>query len=174
MATDQTKALSIKGKHEVGTLLSSQIRTVPQGAIATVATDNYTIVELGFDKEGNRTFKPLSDKTKKGHLLAAVEVLNLGESMSNFFVDVDESARVVIQDEGIQIETSAFELDSTVSAIEVGLVGHYDVTKKKVVLSKVGAEHADYATAGNKYLVVGDESHVERWLGKPTIKLEVL
>lgn len=174
MATDQIKVLATKGNHEVGTLLSSQIRTVPHGAIAEVAADNYTVVELGFDKEGNRTFKPLSDKVKKGHLLAAVEVLNMGEKLVDFFIDKEESARVVIQDEGIQVETSAFELNTGLTAVQVGQVGHYDTTKKKVIISKAGTEHADYATAGNKYLVVGDESHVECWLGKPTIKLEVL
>lgn len=66
MATRLQKALTEVGNHTTGNLNSLKIKTVAHGAKVTGSDiDNFMLVELGFDAEGNRTASKLSDKTKK-------------------------------------------------------------------------------------------------------------
>lgn len=173
MATNQFRALKQKGNHEVGTLNSYTIRTVPHGAKAEVDIDNYTVVELGFSANGERTAKPLTDSTKKGYLIATPELLTMGENLVDFFNGKDEQARIVYFETGLTFETSAFTLNPGVSAIKNGLLAHFDVATKKFILSDASSAHLDYAAAHDKFTVVAEESNVHRWLGKPTVALEV-
>lgn len=173
MATNQFRALKQKGNHEVGTLNSYTVRTVPHGAKAEVDIDNYILVELGFTTEGERSAKPLSDSTKKGYLVATPELLTMGENLVDFFNGKDEQARIVHLETGLTFETSAFTLNSGVSAVKNGLVAHFDVATKKFIVSDASSAHVDYAAAHDKFTVVANEENAHRWLGKATVALEV-
>lgn len=173
MATNQFRAMQERGNHEVGTLKSLQVRTLVNGAVAEVDMDNYILGEVSFNTNGVRVIKPLSDSTKKGYLVATPERLTMGEHLVDFFNGKGEDVRPVIQEEGVVFETSAFSLNSGVSAIKNGLVAHFDVATKKFILSDASSAHTDYAAAHDKYIVTGEESYESRWLGKPTVTLEV-
>ena len=96
------------------------------------------------------------------------------ESMTSFFNDVGERARIVILDEMLRFDTSAFELNSGVTEIKNGLVAHFDPTKKKFIISDSASAHEDYANARDKFLVVSSEDDMEYLCGKETVRLEVM
>lgn len=167
MSTDQLRAFSSKGNHEVGSLSNLKVKTVNHGAIAEVDTDNFLAVELGFNAEGERTFKPLSDVTKKTYLLAAPETRYMGEEFVDFFVGEGERARIVVLEEGYtRFDTSAFT-----GTPENGKVAHFDPATKKYIIHD--GYHEDYAYAKAKYLVVSNEDDLDYTLGKAVVKLEV-
>lgn len=178
------EALFTENNHEVGIINTSWAKELANGAELTTAnSDNYLLVELvGFNAEGVRTCKPLSDKTKKGLILSTVEEESLfgdgNEALqgnyTDFYNKVGEMCKLTIQESYLHFETSAYTLNSGVLALAKGLVAHYDTTTKKYILSTVGSEHADYSTAGNKYLVVDIDTDFGANIGKPTIRLECI
>lgn len=180
MANRIFEQIFTQGTHEVGVLNSSFSKHIVNGAKLTVAdSDNYLLVEdAGFDSEGVRLVKPLTDTTKKGLLLTTVEeeVLfgdaELQGNYTDFYNAVDEMVRPTIQEEYLHFETSAYSLNTGVTVPAYGLVAHYDVATKKYILSDAGSAHLDYATAGNKYLVVGVATDFGANVGKATIRLE--
>jgi hypothetical protein len=171
MATRQLKSLTEKGTHSVGNLNSLKIKTLAHGAIVEGAdVDNFTLVELNFNAEGERTVKQLSDVTKKSYLIASPEVRNLGlgEEMVDYYNAVGEHARVVILEEAYtRFDTSAFTGEPA-----FGKVAHFDPATKKFLIHD-GA-HADYANAKAKFLVVSNEDDLEYTNGKALVRLEVI
>lgn len=174
MATRQQQVLITKGNHEVGNLNSIKVRTIAHGAIVNGEDiDNYTLVELGFDANGERTCTQLSAATKKSYLIASPEARFMGEELVDFYNAVGERARIVILDEGVRFDTSAYSLNAGVSAVANGLVAHFDTATKKFILSTAGSAHANYATASAKFTVVSNEADMMYLAGKPVVRLEV-
>lgn len=174
MATRQTQVLTTKGNHEIGNLNSIKIRTLNFGAlVSSTPIDNFTLVELGFDADGERICKQLSDVKNKSYLIASPEDRMLGEELVDFFNDVGERARIVFLDEGVRFDTSAFVKNAGVTDIKNGQVAHFDPTKKKFVIQDVASPATDYANANKKFLVVSDEEDLEYTCGKPLVRLEV-
>lgn len=175
MSTRQFKALTTKGNHEIGNINSWKIKTVANGAIVDATPiDNFLLVELDFNTEGERICRHLSVATKKSYLIAAVERRYLGEDLIDFYNEVGEAVRIIVLEEGYtRFDTSAFTLNTGVTEIKNGQIAHYDVTTKKYIVSAVGSTHSGYATAKAKFLVVSDEDNLEYTNGKALIKLEV-
>lgn len=174
MASELLKVYTGVYNHEVGNLSSWNIKTLADGAIVAGAdVDNFTMVELGFNADGERTCTQLSATTKKGYLVAAPETRQNGEPMVNFYNAVGERARVVIFEDGEHFETSAFSKNTGVTEIVNGYVAHFDPATKKFIISNPASAHADYATAVNKFIVVSSEADMEYLCGKAIVKLEV-
>lgn len=172
MATRQLRAFEEKGGHSVGNLNSLKIRTIANGAKCTEDIDNFRLVELSFDAEGNRAASYLTDVAKKSYLIAAPERRYMGEEMVDFFNGKDEFARIVILDEGMRFDTSAYSVNGDGEVMK-GQVAHFDPATKKFILSDAGAPHADYAGAEAKFLVVFNEEDLEYTFGVPVCRLEV-
>lgn len=173
MASEVLKALTDKkSKHVVGSLNNANIRMVNQGAVAEADIDNYMVVESGFSEEGVRTFKLLSDITKKGFLVASPEnvMSDLGENISGFYNGKGERGRLVIQDFGLRFECSNVVASDGSSPIKVGQAAYFD-PEKKVFVVDVKNSDSKLATAGNKYIVVDAEGNALG--GQQTIRLEV-
>jgi hypothetical protein len=174
MATRQLQALTTKGNHEVGNLNSMKVRTLNHGALVNTADiDNFTIVELGFDADGERICKQLSAVANKSYLIASPEARYMGEEFVDFYNAVGERARIVFLDTGLRFDTSAYSKNSGVTDIVNGLVAHFDPATKKYIVSTSASPHASYSTASAKFLVVASEGDADYTLGKATIKLEV-
>ncbi len=169
MSTRQLKVLTERGNHEIGNLNSLKIKTLAHGAVVEGADiDNFLQVELGFNAEGERTCKVLSDVTKKSYLIASPEVRNMGEELVDFFNAVGEHARIVIQEEGYtRFDTSAFT-----GTPENGKVAHFDPATKKYIIHD--GTHLDYAGAKAKFLVVSNEDDLQYTNGKELVRLEVI
>lgn len=175
MTTKAFKALTEKELHTVGNVTSSHdyLQDIPNGAIMTEDVDNFTLVELGFNTEGERIATPLTDKTKKGFLVASPERCYLGENVGEFYNGKGERGRILVQKEFVRFDASNFD-DSAVKGsggIKAGQVAHYDTATKKFIISD--GTHADFATAGNKYTVVSDEQDIAYTLGQPTVRFEI-
>jgi hypothetical protein len=186
MASRLLDALTTKGTHAVGSINSWKIRTLPYGAIVDTAdVDNFTIVELGFNSDGERICKQLSDKAIAGYLVASPERRYVdGELMYDFYNKTGERARIVLLDTGLRFETSAFTLDEgdetatpareAVAAVAKGCVAHFDKTAKKFIISAAATPHADYDNAANQFLVVATEDDTDAIDGIDVIRLEVI
>lgn len=174
MASDILKALTQEGTHSVGNLNSLKIKTVANGAIVEGADiDNFTLGELGFNADGERTVKQLSANDKKAVLVASPETRYLGEEITKFYNAVGDRVRCVILEEGYtRFETSAFTKNAGVTEITNGLVAHFDVATKKFIIHD--GTHADYATASAQFLVVNNEEDMQYTLGKPMVRFEVI
>lgn len=170
MATDKMNQNYVK--HTVGNLNSWKIRTLAHGAKVTEDIDNFKIVELGFDAEGQRTASPLSAVADKGYLIASPERRYMDENLDEFYNGEGDFARIVYLDEGLRFETSAFTLDAAVTEVANGNVAHFDPATDKFIVH-AGA-HLDYAGAADKFLVVGSEDDVDYRFDVPVIRLEVL
>ena len=70
----------------------------------------------------------------------------MGEEMVDFFNGEGEFARIVILDEGMRFDTSAYSVNGGGEVMK-GQVAHFDPATKKFILSDAGAPHADYAGA---------------------------
>lgn len=175
MATRQSQILKQKGTHEVGNLNNLKVKTLNHGAIVTGADiDNFTLGELGFDANGERTVTQLSAKANKAVLVASPEARYMGEELVDFYNAVGELARIVILEPNYtRFDTSAFTLNTGVTAVANGLVAHFDVATKKYILSAAGTPHADYAGSSAQFVVVSDEDDMEYSLGKSVVRLEV-
>lgn len=156
MASVLIQTLKNLTKHNVGSLNQWEKDLLNQGAkVAGSAIDNYCLGQLEFNEAGERIVKPLADQTKKGVLVASVEdYMGEYESMAQFYNEVDEMARIVYQTANHHFEASNFELANGGKPVKNGQVAHYDIAKKKYIISNDTSNHADYATAGNKYVVV--------------------
>jgi hypothetical protein len=176
MASRVLKALQEVGNHAVGNLNSLKIKTVANGAVVTGADiDNFTLGELGFDANGERTVKQLSAIDKKAYLVAAPETRYLGEAMADFYNEVGERVRVVILEPGYtRFESSAFSLNTGVTEVAKGQVAHFDPATKKFIISAAGAAHVDYAGSSAKFLVVNSEEDIEYTFGQPMVRFEVI
>lgn len=170
MATNQFNSLTKKGNHEVGNLNSIHVKTVAYGAIIVDApVDNFTMVELGFNEDGERTAKKLSSHTKKGYLIATPEERFLGEAMVDFYNEVGDRGRIVILEPGYtRFDTSAFS-----GTIKEGSFAHWDAATSKFKI-QASAEDLEFAAAENQFLVVSNEDDIDYTLGKPTVRLEVI
>ena len=175
MATRQLKALQERGNHSVGNLNSIKIKTVAHGALVTGGDiDNFTLVELGFNSEGERTAKQLSAKDKKAYLIASPEARYMGEDLVDFYNAEGERARIVILEPGYtRFDTSAFSKNTGVTEIKNGQVAHFDPASKRFIISAAGSAHADYADSSAQFIVVSNESDLEYVAGKATVRLEV-
>jgi hypothetical protein len=173
MATRQQIVLKTKGTHEVGNLNS--VKTVNHGALVITADiDNFTLGELGFDANGERTVKQLAAIANKAYLVASPEARYMGEELVDFYNAVGERARIVVLEPAYtRFDTSAFTLNTGVTAVVNGLVAHFDVATKKYILSTAGTPHANYAGSSAQFVVVSDEDDMEYSLGKVTVTLEV-
>jgi hypothetical protein len=169
MASRFLKAMQEVGTHAIGNLNSLKVKTVAHGAkIVDADVDNFTLVELGFDADGERTAKQLSAVDKKGYLIAAPETRYLGEALGDFYNAVGERARIVILEEAYtRFDTSAFT-----GTPANGKVAHFDPATKKFLIHD-GA-HADYANAKAKFLVVSNEDDMEYTQGQALVRLEVI
>lgn len=148
--------------HVVGSLNSWKVRTLAHGAKCAEDIDNFTIAELGFDEEGQRIAKQLSDANNKGYLIASPERRYMGEAIDEFFNGEGDYARIVYLDEGLRFETSAFEGD-----LKVGQEVAFDPASKKFVAVGEGG-------ARDKFLVVNTEEDLDYTLGAPLVRLEVI
>lgn len=172
------------GNHEVGVINTSWAKEYPNGARLTVSDlDNFQLVEFdGYDVDGVKKVKPLTDKTKKGMIVSTIEEedlfgagdLALQGNYMDFYNKVGDMVKITIQEPVLRFESSAFELNTGVSALAKGLVAHYDIAKKKYIVSNPASAHADYATAGNKYEVVDIFCDFGVNVGRNTIRLECL
>lgn len=170
---DTIKTLG-QNKHNVGSLNEWTKNVVNQGAkVSGGAIDNYQLVELGFDAEGERICTALSANNKMGFLIASVEeyMEEYGETISNFYNAVGERARIVRLPLGERFEASNFEKADVSKDVKNGQKVHYDATKKKYIISNGTATHTDYATAANTFVVVGVGNSID---GQPLVKLEAI
>lgn len=169
MASRILKALQEVGNHAVGNLNSLKVKTVAHGALIEGAdVDNFTLVELGFNADGERTAKQLSAVAKKGYLIASPEARYMGEAIADFYNAVGDRARIVVLEEGYtRFDTSAFT-----GTPAKGDVAHFDPATKKFLIHD--GTHADYAGAKAKFLVVNNEEDMEYTLGQPMVRLEVI
>ena len=156
MASVIVQTLKNLTKHNVGSLNQWEKDLLNQGAkVDGTAIDNYCLGELGFNAKGERIVKALTDQTKKGVLIASVEdYMEEYETMAQFYNEVGEYARIVYQTPTHHFEASNFELADEAKPVKNGQVAHYDITKKKYIISNGTGNHADYENAGNKYVVV--------------------
>lgn len=176
MASRILKAMTEKGTHAVGNLNGLKVKTLAHGALVDTAdVDNFTLVELGFDANGERICKQLSDVANKSYLIAAPERRFLGEQMVDFYNEVGERARIVILEEAYtRFDTSAYSLNAGVTEIAEGQVAHFDPATKKFIISDTGSAHLDYAGAKAKFLVVNNEEDLHYLCGVATVRLEVI
>jgi len=174
MASVIVQTLKNLTKHNVGSLNQWEKDLLNQGAkVAVAPIDNYCLGTLGFNDKGERVVTALADQTKKGVLVASVEdYMEEFETMSQFYNEVGEYARIVYQTPNHHFEASNFELADTSKSAKNGQVAHYDITKKKYIISNGTANHTDYATAGNKYVVVNVPDYT--LAGLPVIRFEIV
>lgn len=175
MATRLIKSLVEKGTHNVGNLCNLKIKTVNGGAIVTDADiDNFTLVELGFNADGERTCKQLADKANKAYLIASPEFRPMGEELVDFYNAVGDRARIVVLEPNYtRFDTSAYSLNTGVTEITAGQVAHFDIATKKFIISAAGTPHADYEGSSAQFVVVSNEDDLEYVAGKATVRLEV-
>lgn len=148
-----------KNLHNVGSLNNWSKKVLNQGAkVDTAAIDNFELVELDFNAAGERICKSLPNSTTKGYLVATPEdYMSEYESISSFFNDVDEMARIVKLEEGMRFECSNFvgaNTDLVAKPIKNGQKAHYDHNTKKFKISNNGSEDAGYGAAANQFVVV--------------------
>lgn len=180
MTTEILKNLTKDGTHNVGSLNTIQAKTLANGAKVTgVALDNWVLVELaGFDEEGVRLCKALSDKTKSAYLVATPEQRFLGEDIAHFFNDVDEMVRpVLLESHYTRFEASNYTLNeggvdngTKVTEVENGQVAHFDVATQKYIISDVASPHADFATSAFQFEVVADLNDTAGNFLQPTVR----
>lgn len=166
-------------KHAVGNLNNWNNDVVNEGAIVDDLTiENFSVVELGFNKEGDRTVKYLTNQTEKGYLIASVEdyMSEYGEDIGNFYNEKGERARIVILNPRVtRIDVSNFTLDDTTpeaKAIANNQKVFWDTTRKTFVVCNGSVVNASYETAGNQFVVVNPDSGVLD--GQSLIRLEVV
>lgn len=175
MASVKYDALFNSVKHEVGSLNSIWATHLVNGAVALENMDNYILAEkAGYDTDGNLTCKALTDATKEGFLVTTVEEDQImeGETYTDFYNAKDDMVRLTPVVERLRFETSAFELNAGVTAPVKGFVAHFNPATKKFIVSDVATPHASYATAKNKFEVVGVDTDFGYGLDKTTIRLE--
>jgi len=184
MSSEMLKAYKAVPTHAVGNLNNWKVKVVPYGAVVTTAdVDNFTLVQYdGFNADGERQCKQLAAVATKGFLVASVEERFVdGEQLASFFNGVGDRARLVVLESGVtRFDTSAFEMNvvgnggTAVTAVAVGMKAFFDPTKKKFIVCNSGAEATLYATAANKFEVVGVETDAAYGFIVDTVKLEAI
>ena len=168
-------------KHEVGTLNTMWAKPYVNGAILEVENiDNYLLVELnGYDEEGNIKCKPLTANNKQGFLVATHEEESLfgdGTTLQGNYTDFynakGEIVRLMIPEPFVRFETSAFTKANTGKALKYGQNVHYDAATKKYIVSNDTSDHSGFASATNKYELVGIDTDFGQNVGKETIRLQ--
>lgn len=178
MASRLFRAIGQRGNHEIGTLNTKWTKHMANGAMAAEDFDNYILVEILRDDEGQLTCKPLSDTKKKGYLATTIEeehllqVDGISEEYVDFFNGKGEMVRITDVDaqKNSRFETSAFSANGDIT-IKEGFVAHFDPTTKKYIVSDPTSAHVDYETAINKFEVVHTDSDFGYAFDKPTIRL---
>lgn len=146
-----------QSKNGVGGMSSIQARVLNNGAIiGEEKIDNYTLVEVSTNKEGERECKSLTDAKKKCYLLGAVErryeVEGMADLLSDFYNAKGERGRLWILDQGVRFESSSIKLDSTVTEVKNGCYAHWSALDKKFLIHD--GKHADYEASSIKLEVV--------------------
>jgi len=180
MANQRIDALTVVNTHGCGVVNTSWARHLTNGQKLTLGNlDNYTLAEtVGFDTDGNATCKALSAITVKGLLVTTVEEEALyGEgdlqgNYNDFYNAMGDMVRLTIQEQYLRFEVTNFTKNAGLATIALGNVAHYDTTTKAFIVSAVGTEHVGYATAVNKYDVVGADTDFGFNIGTPTIRLQ--
>lgn len=173
MATEILKRMTEEGKHAVGSLNTIQAKTLANGAkVSEEPVDNWTLVELaGFDEEGVRLCKALSDKAKPAYLVATPEQRFLGEDISHFFNDVDEMIRpVVLESHYTRFECSNFKFNDGVTEVKNGQVAHYDITEGVYIISEANLAHVDFEDSAYQFEVVADLNDTAGNFLQPTVR----
>lgn len=160
-----------KNKHRVGELNNWSVQALNLGAIAETDLENYSVVELGFNANGERTCKKYTAGTP--YLLCAVEdYVGEFETISGFFVGKGERARVAKLEEGFRFAVTKVELADGVKALKEGQKAHYDATSDKYIVSNGVSDHANYADAKVKLVVVkADAGSID---GQEKVRFEVV
>mgnify|MGYP006978917743 CR=1 FL=1 len=156
--------------HNVGSLNNWGKTVLNQGAIAKEKMDNFTLVTLGFDANGEREASLLTDNTKKGYLVASPEeYMREYESISSFFNGQGERVRIVTLESGVRFECSNVDFQQKTGnapasghPLKNGQHAHYDHTSKKFIISNNTAAnpsggtgmHNEYQNAANKVVLV--------------------
>lgn len=163
-------------KHAVGSYNSDVMDTYGNGAKCGEAIDNFTLVEVKYDAEGNETCVSLTDATKEGLLICTPETRHFeSEQMDSFYNGTGEMARLAYLSPNKRFQTSAFTKDDSGKAIFKGQKVHFDPTTKKYIISNGTATNAAYATAFNKFVVQEVEDDVEYTIdGLPMIMLRAV
>lgn len=117
--------------HSVGNLNSFHVVTIPE-VFAGENLENYSLVELNYDAEGNRKATYLNT-ADKGYLVCAVEVMYDNEEMTEFYVGSGEGIRVINLEEGVRFETTNFEQISGTAPAR-NQFAEWDATAKKFQL----------------------------------------
>lgn len=162
MATRFEAILKTRGTHAVGNINSWEIETFANGAICETDIDNFTLVEVGYNADGEATCKQVSAKEKRGLLICSPETRHFEfEEMCDFFNGKDERGRISYLTEGKRFQTSAYEKNTGTTEIKAGMLAHFDVTKKKFIISKPDSAHADYEGSANQFVVYHEENDME-------------
>ena len=175
MASRGIQALTVRGTYDIGALNSLKVDTITNGALIEEANgiSNYTMVELGFNAEGERICKQITAKDKKTYLIASVERRLETEELVDFYNGNGDRGRIVIPRNGLRFQSSAYSLNAGVTEIVNGLVAHFDPTTKKYIISASATAHIDYAGSNVKLLVVSDDLDLEYTAGKTLVRFEV-
>ena len=184
MASRLFDAISNKGNYNIGALNSKWTKHMVNGAILdSDKVENYTLVEIFYDEDGELHAKQLTDPKKKGYLVTTVEEDQLleGEEYVDFYNAKGEIIRITDVDEqkNSRFETSAISLNeggvgsggSKVASIKNGMVAHFDPTSKTYVVSDKASPATAYDTAINKFEVVDSDTDLGYAFDKPTIRL---
>lgn len=156
--------------HNVGSLNNWGKTVLNQGAIAKEKMDNFTLVTLGFNANGEREASLLTDNTKKGYLVASPEeYMREYESISSFFNGQGERVRIVTLESGVRFECSNVDFQQKTGnapasghPLKNGQHAHYDHASKKFIISNDAAAnpsnntgmHTGYQSAVNKVVLV--------------------
>ena len=179
MGSRGLKTIGERGTHQIGALNTKWAKHLANGAMATEDFDNYILVELTRDLEGQLQCKPLTSTTKKGYLATTIEEEHLlqtdgfSEEYVDFYNAEGEMVRVTDVDvqKNVRFETSAFAKNAGVTEVKRGFVAHFDPTTKKYIVSNPSSAHAAYATAVNKFEVVDVDTDLGFAFEIPTIRL---
>ena len=186
MASRAYGTIGVRGNHEIGTLNSKWAKHMVNGAMATEDIDNYLLVELERNEDGDLTCKALTDTTTKGYLATTIEEEDLmqtdgfNEEYVDFFNGEDEMVRITDVDvqKNVRFETSAFSKNAggegegtEVTEVKRGMVAHFDPNTKKYIVSLASDTASAYDTAANKFEVVGVDTDFGYAFDKETIRL---
>lgn len=156
--------------HNVGSLNNWGKTVLNQGAVAKEKMDNFTLVTLGFNANGEREASLLTNNTTKGYLVASPEeYMREYESISSFFNGQGERVRIVTLEPGVRFECSNVDFDqktgnapTSTHPLKNGQHAHYDHASKKFIISNHASAvpssntsmNAGYQNAANKVVLV--------------------
>jgi hypothetical protein len=163
--------------HNVGSLNDWNKNVLNQGAkVAESDIDNFELVELRFNANGERECVKLADVRNKGYLIATPEDYMEGcETISSFFNGVGDMARIVRMKPGMRFECSNVKLeneDTERFPLKNGMRCYYDIRIRQFVISnETLAGIGSYPIAGNQQVLV--DSKCSMIDGKTVYRFEV-